>query len=269
MSGGWIEVVAARSRVLRSEKTNVRIPVFALMFNYSPPVDGKSCLLSLWDVQKLFAVFGFGLRIALTAGEYTATSRPHGIEWDAVGFSSQFLENFCYHRETLESLSSHVETGKQLPSDLFDKVFEARSFMRVCNFAAKFLQNAAVDMALHHDCDPYSDAESIFDVFRRKNQEFTLQPPLDGDKYICSLDHIFPGLYAASYYSYVWSEMLAAETYACFEEMKSEEEWMALGRKYRDTMLALTGPAHPLVAFEKFRGRLPSTEGLLKQYGLE
>ncbi|CAK4090523.1 unnamed protein product [Aphanomyces euteiches] len=269
MSGGWIEVVAARSRVLRSEKTNVRIPVFALMFNYSPPVDGKSCLLSLSEVQELFVVFGFGLRIALTAAEYTATSRPHGIEWDAVGFSSQFLEKNFYHRETLESLSSHVETGKTLPRDLFDKILEARSFMRACNFTTTFLQNAAVDIALHHDCDPYTDAESIFDVFRQTSQEFTLRPPLDGDKAICSLDHIFPGLYAASYYSYVWSEMLAADTYACFEEAKSEEEWMALGRKYRDTMLALTGPAHPLIAFEKFRGRLPSTEGLLKQYGLE
>ncbi|CAK4165428.1 unnamed protein product, partial [Aphanomyces euteiches] len=245
-SASWIEVVAARSRILRSEKSNVRIPVFALMFSYPPPVDGKSFLLSIADVQYLLSTFGFGLRIALTAGEYTATSRPHGIEWDAVGFSSQFLVNVCYHRETLESLSSHVETGKQLPSDLFDKVFEARSFMRACNFAAKFLQIAAYDMALHHDCDPYADAESIFDLFRRKCQEFTLQPPLDGDKYLCSLDHIFPGLYAASYYSYVWSEMLAADTYACFEEAKSEEEWMALGRKYRDTMLALTGPAHPL-----------------------
>ncbi|KAG9409153.1 hypothetical protein AC1031_019415 [Aphanomyces cochlioides] len=224
----WIEVVAPRSRVLRTEKANIRIPVFALMFNQPAPVEGKPYLMPWFDVENLFFVLGYGLRIGLTAAEYTASSRPHGIEWDAVGFSAQFMHNFCYHRETLKSISCHVETGEPLPDEIFDRIYKSRTFMQATNFA-------------EHCRSRNSDA--MFDVFRRRRHEFTLQPPFHDDKFICALEHIFPSLYAASYYSYVWSEMLAADSYACFNEAANEEEWMALGRKYRDTILALTGPA--------------------------
>ncbi|CAK4616478.1 unnamed protein product [Aphanomyces euteiches] len=268
-SGAWIEVVAGRSRVLRSEKAHVRLPVFALMFNYSPPVDDKPYLMTFVEVQSLFVMFGFGLRIGLTAAEHTAATRPHGIEWDAAGYSSQFMQNFCFHRETLQALSSHVETGEPLPDELFDRITKASTFMRASLFAHKFLEISAYDLALHHEFDPHSSADAMFDLFRRKSQEVTLRPPFHEDKYICALEHIFPGHYPSTYYSYVWSEMLAADAYACFADAKSEEEWTGLGRKFRYTMLALAGPNHPMEAFEKFRGRLPSTEGLLKQYGLE
>ncbi|CAK4071974.1 unnamed protein product [Aphanomyces euteiches] len=135
-----------------------------------PVVDDKPCLLTSVDTETMFAVLGFGLRIGLTGAEYTATGRPHGIEWDAVGFSSQFMRNFRFHRETMQSISSHFETGKQLPDDLFDKILESRSFMRATNFADKYLEVAAYDMILHHDYDPFSTSESVFDVFRRESQ---------------------------------------------------------------------------------------------------
>ncbi|CAK4628827.1 unnamed protein product [Aphanomyces euteiches] len=135
-----------------------------------PVVDDKPCLLTSVDTETMFAVLGFGLRIGLTGAEYTATGRPHGIELDAVGFSSQFMRNFRIHRETMQSISSHFETGKQLPDDLFDKILESRSFMRTTNFADKYLEVAAYDMILHHDYDPFSTSESVFDVFRRESQ---------------------------------------------------------------------------------------------------
>ncbi|KAG9409147.1 hypothetical protein AC1031_019410 [Aphanomyces cochlioides] len=191
--------------------------------------------MTITDVDNMFAMMGFGLRCGLNGAEYTAASRYQGTEWDAVGCSSQFLLNFRYHRGNFQEIGSFQ----------------------------------SYDMALNHEFDPFSTSESIFEVFRRHSKEFSLRPTLADDKFICSLSHIFPGSYAAGFYCYVWSEMLAADAYACFAEAKSEQEWLALGRKYRDTMLALIGPAHPMEAFEKFRGRLPSTEGLLKQYGLD
>ncbi|CAK4069492.1 unnamed protein product [Aphanomyces euteiches] len=268
-TGAWIEVVAGRSRVLRSEKADVRLPVFALMFNHSAPVNDKPYLMTLADVQSTFTMLGFGLRVGLTAAEHAMATKPHGIEWDAVGFVPQFMQNFCLHKETILSLSSHVETGEPLPDDIFHRVKKASSFMRGTHFAAKFLELSAYDLALHHDFDPYSGSDAMFDIFRRTTQEFSRRPPFHDDKYICSLDYIFPGQYPSSYYSYVWSEMLATDAFACFAEAKSADELMALGRKFRDTILSMAGPRHPMEAFEKFRGRLPTTEGLLKQYGLE
>ncbi|CAK4224629.1 unnamed protein product, partial [Aphanomyces euteiches] len=164
----WIEVVAPRSRVLRTEKANIRTPVFALMFNQPAPVDGKPYLMPWFDVENLLFVLGYGLRIGLTAAEYTATSRPHGIEWDAVGFSAQFMHNFCYHRETLKSVSCHVETGEPLPDEIFDRIYKSRTFMQATNFAEKYLEVASYDMALHHEFDPQGDSDTMFDVFRRR-----------------------------------------------------------------------------------------------------
>ncbi|CAK4709462.1 unnamed protein product [Aphanomyces euteiches] len=194
--------------------------------------------MTITDVDNMFAMMGFGLRCGLNGAEYTAASRYQGTEWDAVGY------------------------------EIFDKMLASQSFMRATNFVAKFLEIAAYDMALHHEFDPFSTSESIFEVFRRHSNEFSLRPTLADDKFICALSHIFQAHMPLAFIGTTWFSSSADYALAT-SEAKSEQEWLALGRKYRDTMLALIGPTHPMEAFEKFRGRLPSTEGLLQQYGLD
>ncbi|KAH9116538.1 hypothetical protein LEN26_012875 [Aphanomyces euteiches] len=254
-TGAWIEVVAGRSRVLRSEKADVRLPVFALMFNHSAPGNDKPYLMTLADVQSTFTMLGFGLRVGLTAAEHAMATKPHGIEWDAVGFVPQFMQNFCLHKETILSWRRGLNMDRN-HGGVPGRTLKARETWR---------RNACRWGEARH----FQRGLTLFDIFRRTTQEFSRRPPFHDDKYICSLDYIFPGQYPSSYYSYVWPEMLATDAFACFAEAKSDDELMALGRKFRDTILSLAGPRDPMEAFEKFRGRLPTTEGLLKQYGLE
>ncbi|PLZ78936.1 hypothetical protein CBP20_15825 [Fischerella thermalis WC213] len=87
---------------------------------------------------------------------------------------------------------------------------------------------------------------------------------------MCAFAHIFAGGYAAGYYSYKWAEVLSADAFAAFEEVGLEDEQAvkAIGKRYRDTVLALGGSKHPMEVFKSFRGREPSTEALLRHNGL-
>jgi oligopeptidase A len=91
-------------------------------------------------------------------------------------------------------------------------------------------------------------------------------PPLPEDAFLCSFSHIFAGGYACGYYSYKWAEVLSADAFAAFEEagLENEEAMASVGRRFRDTVLALGGSQHPLEVFKAFRGREPDTEPLLK-----
>ena len=78
------------------------------------------------------------------------------------------------------------------------------------------------------------------------------------------------GGYSAGYYSYKWAEVLSADAFGAFEEAGLEDEAQVadIGRRFRDTVLALGGGEAPLAVFTAFRGRGPSTEALLRHSGL-
>ncbi|ETV86285.1 hypothetical protein, variant [Aphanomyces astaci] len=270
-AGAWIEVMVGRSSVLRTDdKAHVRIPVFALMFNFAAPAPLPSTtptLLSFSNVTLLFHCLGYGLRIALTSAEHTAASRPHGVEWDAVEVPSQLMANFCYHRPTIQMVSGHVVTGEPLPDSIFDKLVASRRFVAAVKMLPQ-LQKASLDLSLHHSFDSTASSESMFALSFTLAKQFDVLPSLESDKSLCSLSHIFSGLYAAGYYSYTWSEVMSSDAYGRFKEANDEDEWKAVGRDCRDTLFALLGKAHPLDAFKSFRRRPPNADALLKDYGL-
>jgi oligopeptidase A len=87
---------------------------------------------------------------------------------------------------------------------------------------------------------------------------------------LCSFSHIFAGGYAAGYYSYKWAEVLSADAFEAFEEAGLDDEAAVaeVGRRYRDTVLALGGSESPMDVFKRFRGREPSPKALLRHAGL-
>jgi oligopeptidase A len=131
------------------------------------------------------------------------------------------------------------------------------------------LDFSSVDLELHYRYSPHGQ-ETIADVRQRIANLTTVLPPLPEDAFLCAFGHIFEGGYAAGYYSYKWAEVLSADAFAAFEEAGLEDEAaiQAIGRRYRDTVLALGGSQHPMDVFKTFRGREPSTKALLKHNGL-
>uniref|UniRef100_K3WHH8 oligopeptidase A n=1 Tax=Globisporangium ultimum (strain ATCC 200006 / CBS 805.95 / DAOM BR144) TaxID=431595 RepID=K3WHH8_GLOUD len=267
--GAWMNVCVDRSRLLGPREANgVRNPVAYLICNQSPPVGETPSLMTFREVETLFHEFGHGLQHMLTKVEYGAVAGINGIEWDAVELPSQMMENFCYDAETINSISGHYETGEKLPAALFEKIKSARNYM-VATMMLRQLAFGALDMYLH---EHYTGDEPLFDVQKRILARYSVLEPLDEDRFLCSFSHIFAGGYAAGYYSYKWAEILSCDAYGAFEEAAASREGPAavasVGRKFRDTILARGGGQHPLQVFEEFRGRKPSVQPLLTQYGL-
>ncbi|MEM6835282.1 MAG: M3 family metallopeptidase [Cyanobacteria bacterium P01_C01_bin.120] len=262
--GAWMDDCVNRGKI----KGKVRLPVAYLVCNQSPPVDGKPSLMNFREVETLFHEFGHGLQHMLTTVDYAGAAGINNVEWDAVELPSQFMENWCYHRETLFKLARHYETGELLPENLYQKILAARNFMtgsailRQVNFGW-------LDIELHHRYQPGGD-ETIWDVRDRLAQKTTVLKPLPEDAFLCAFGHIFAGGYAAGYYSYFWAEVLSADAFAAFEEVGLEDTAAITetGQRFRDTVLALGGSQHPMLVFKAFRGREPSTQALLRHRGL-
>jgi oligopeptidase A len=260
--GAWMGECLGRSG------DRVRTPVAYLVCNQTPPVDGKPSQMSFDEVLTLFHEFGHGLQHMLTRVEYGLASGIRNIEWDAVELPSQFMENWCYHRETLIGLSQHVDTGESLPDELFDKIEAARTY-RAGSQMLRQLYFASMDLALHRE-DLKRTGQDVFDVQRRIAESTTVMPPLEEDRFLCSFGHIFAGGYAAGYYSYKWAEVLSADAYSAFEEAGLEDATAVaeIGRRFRDTVLSLGGGTPPMEVFQAFRGRPPSPAALLRHSGL-
>jgi oligopeptidase A len=258
--GAWMNTVVGRRVSAQLE----RIPVATLTCNFTPPVGEKPSLLSFDEVTTMFHEFGHGLQHMLTGIGYPDVAGISGVEWDAVELPSQFMENWCYHKETLLAMAKHYKTGDTLPAETFEKVKAARSY-RAGMVMLRQLNFALTDMALHAAKDP--DIKAIEKEVAAKT---AVIPPLEEDRFLCSFSHIFAGGYAAGYYSYKWAEVLSADAFEAFEEagLDDPEALAQTGARFRDTVLALGGSVHPADIFKAFRGRSPSPKALLRHHGL-
>jgi oligopeptidase A len=266
--GAWMNEVFGRSRLFAPPGRNVRLPAAYLICNGSPPVDGNPSLMTFREIETLFHEFGHALQHMLTRVDLGLASGIRNVEWDAVELPSQFMENWCYHRDTLVGLSEHVETKKPLPDELFEKIRASRTFQAGLA-TLRQLYFGFLDLELHHRFVPGGE-ETAFDVQRRVAARTTVIPPIPEDRFLCGFSHIFQGGYAAGYYSYKWAEVLSADAFSAFEDagLDRMEAVAETGRRFRETILALGGSESPLEVFRKFRGREPTTEALLRHSGL-
>ncbi|CAO2828711.1 unnamed protein product [Amaranthus hypochondriacus] len=266
--GAWMDEVVSRSRVLSRDGSSVRLPVAHMVCNQTPPVGDKPSLMTFREVETVFHEFGHALQHMLTRQDEGLVAGIRGIEWDAVELPSQFMENWCYHRETLMGIAKHYETGETLPEDVYKKLLAARTF-RAGSLSLRQLKFASLDLELHTRYIP-GGLESIYDVDQRISKRTQVLPPLPEDRFLCSFSHIFAGGYAAGYYSYKWAEVLSADAFSAFEDagLDNDKAVIETGRKFRETVLALGGGKAPLEVFVEFRGREPSPEPLLRHNGL-
>ncbi|KAL1812361.1 hypothetical protein ACET3Z_022426 [Daucus carota] len=266
--GAWMDEVVARSRVMSHDGAPARLPVAHMVCNQMPPVGDKPSLMTFEEVETVFHEFGHALLHLLTKEDEGLVAGVRGIEWDAVELPSQFMENWCYHRDTLMSIAKHYETGESLPEDIYLKLLATRTF-RAGSYSLRQIRSASLDLELHTKYVP-GGSESIYDVDQRISQKTQVIPPLPEDRFLCGFSHIFAGPYAAGYYSYKWAEVQSADAFSAFEDaglddIKAVKE---TGKKFRETILALGGGKAPLDVFVEFRGREPSPESLLRHNGL-
>ncbi|MCG5053438.1 MAG: M3 family metallopeptidase [Myxococcales bacterium] len=263
--GAWMDVCLDRRR--RTDG-RLRLPIAYLTCNQTPPVDGKPSLMTFSEVETLFHEFGHGLQHMLTRVDYLDAAGINNVEWDAVELPSQFMENWCYHQPTVMGFARHYETGVPLPADLFTRIVAARNYRAGSQFLRQ-VYFATLDMSLHH-ASPPKGTTGVLATAAQVAADNTIVPPLPEDRFLCSFGHIFAGGYAAGYYSYKWAEVLAADAFAAFEEVGLDDlpKLAEVGRRFRETVLALGGGKAPADVFRAFRGRDPDAKALLRSYGL-
>ncbi|PPD94850.1 hypothetical protein GOBAR_DD08131 [Gossypium barbadense] len=126
--GAWMDEVVSRSRVLSRNGTTARLPVAHMVCNQTPPVGDKPSLMTFREVETVFHEFGHALQHMLTKQDEGLVAGIRGVEWDAVELPSQFMENWCYHRDTLMSIAKHYQTGESIPEEVYLKLLAARTF---------------------------------------------------------------------------------------------------------------------------------------------
>lgn len=267
--GAWVNGCLGR----HVDGDDTQLPVTHIVCNGTPPAgEGAShtpSLMSFDEVVTMFHEFGHALQSMLTTVDEADAAGLACIEWDAVEIASQFMENWCYHKPVLLGMSSHFKTGEKLPEDLFKKIAAARTFRAGSAFIRQ-LHLGYADLELHSRYEPAVDGTPN-DVAHRLGRDMLPLAPVAQDRYFNSFTHIFSGGYCAGYYSYKWSEVLSADAFAAFEEvgLDNEAQVKTLGRRYRDTLLAMGGGEHPGKVYEMFRGKPASTAALLRHYGLK
>lgn len=258
--GAWMDECISR----RQKAEGVELPVAYLTCNFSAPVGGKPALFTHDEVITMFHEFGHGLHHMLTQVDEYGVSGIKGVEWDAVELPSQFMENFCWEWEVLRHMTAHVETGAQLPRELFDKMVAAKNFQAGMQ-TVRQIEFSLFDMRLHGEFDPHGKLTAL-DLIEQVRDEVAVVRPPKWNRFPNSFSHIFAGGYAAGYYSYKWAEVLSADAYSLFEEMGvlSDEA----GKRFKNEVLAKGGSRPAMESFVAFRGREPSMDALLRHNGM-
>ena len=259
-AGAWMDDCVGR-KDFGNERT---VPVAYLVCNFLPAAPGKPPLLTHDDVVTMFHEFGHGLHHMLTRVGYPSIAGINGVSWDAVELPSQFMENFAWRPEVLDTMARHFETGDPLPDDKKSQLLGSRTF-HAGLASVRQLEFALFDFRLHAEYDPAKGARVAEILAEVRNEVSVFQLP-EWNRMPNNFGHIFAGGYAAGYYSYKWAEVLAADAFAAFEEHGVFDRGVAA--RFLDSILSQGGSKKALDAFVDFRGRPPDVNALLKQQGL-
>ena len=260
--GAWMGV--CRHRQHSSQKHS--LPVAYLTCNFTPTIGGKPALLTHEEVETLFHEFGHTLHHLLTEVDEMSLAGINGVAWDAVELPSQFLENWCWHPESIPLISGHYETGEPLPQEMLDKMLAAKHFQTGMQ-TVRQLEFSSFDINLHSQLAiGQKEAPSVQDTLNNARNKFSVVKTPEYHRFQCSFSHIFAGGYAAGYYSYKWAEVLSADAFGRFEEEGIFNT--ATGAAFKEDILSQGGVPDASEMFKKFRGRQPEVKALLKSTGL-
>jgi len=270
--GAWMDDARGRRELPDGQ---IQVPVAYLVCNFAAPVkvDGvlRQPTITHDDVITLFHESGHGLHHLLTQVSALGVSGINGVEWDAVELPSQFMENFCWEWEVLEKMTAHVDSGKALPRELYDKMLAAKNFQNGLMTLRQIVMSLT-DWRLHSSFDAKNaKGQAVLDLSRKMAAEFNVIPQPEISRWINTFSHIFAGGYAAGYYSYKWAEVLSADAYSAFEEAAKLTGSVLdpqTGARYREEILEVGGSRPAAESFKAFRGREPSIDALLRHGGL-
>ena len=259
--GAWMDDCIGRKR---KADGSLQKPVAYLTCNFNAPIGDQPALFTHDEVTTLFHEFGHGIHHMLTQIDIGEVAGINGVPWDAVELPSQFLENWCWEEQALAFISGHYQTGEPLPKEKLTQLLKAKNF-QAAMFVLRQLEFGLFDFRLHHNYQP-NKADQILDQLKSVKQQVAVIKGVEWARTPHSFSHIFAGGYAAGYYSYLWAEVLSADAYSRFEEEGIFNP--KTGKSFLDEILTRGGSEEPMTLFERFRGRKPTLDALLRHKGI-
>ncbi|MGK9175516.1 peptidyl-dipeptidase Dcp [Yokenella regensburgei] len=256
--GAWMGNFVEQSQLAQT------LPVIYNVCNYQKPAAGQPALLSWDDVVTLFHEFGHTLH-GLFARQRYATLSGTNTPRDFVEFPSQINEHWASHPAVFTRYARHYQSGEPMPEALREKMLRSTQFNKGYDMT-ELLSAALLDMNWHSlrpdagvaDVDAF-ESEAI----RRESLDLDAVPPRYRSSYFA---HIFGGGYAAGYYAYLWTQMLADDGYQWFVEQGGLNR--ENGQRFRDAILSRGNSADLAELYRQWRGHDPLPEPMLVNRGL-
>ena len=237
-------------------------PVIYNVCNYQKPANGQTALISWDDVVTLFHEFGHTLHGLFASQRYASLSGTNTPR-DFVEFPSQINEHWASHPQVFAHYARHYQTGEPMPEALRDKMLNATQFNKGYDMT-ELLSAALLDMNWHGISEPVDDVDAFeAAALHKEGLDLPAVPPRYRSSYFA---HIFGGGYAAGYYAYLWTQMLADDGYQWFVEQGGLTR--ENGQKFREAILSRGNSTDLAELYRNWRGHDPKIEPMLDNRGL-
>lgn len=257
--GAWMTSFRDQKRT-----KNVRIiPLVSIVTNFVRQTESKPSLLTFNELTTFLHEFGHALHGMLSQCTYESLSGTN-VARDFVELPSQFMQNWAYEKDWLDTWAVHYITGEKIPYDIIQRIKEASVFNEgyACNRQLGF---GFLDMAWHSIDESFNGDINDFEESAMSKTE--LFPKAESLNMSCSFTHLFGGGYAAGYYGYKWAEVLDADAFKFFSESGIFNPEVA--ESFRKNILEKGESDKPMNLYIKFRGKEPSLDAFLERSGLK
>jgi len=259
--GAWMDGFAKQSRQWN------QLPIIFNVCNSAKAPEGQPSLLTWDEVTTMFHEFGHALHGILSDCQYNRLSGT-AVARDFVEMPSQFNESFASIPEVFDNYARHCETGEPMPADLKERMLKSINFQTAYALGEN-LAATCVDLAWHMLASkdvPTPDQAATFET-EALRQVGLLDPQVPPRYYTSYFNHVFGGGYAAGYYSYLWTEVLAVNIADVFARRGALDP--ATGRDFCDKILSRGNTGDLMQMFTDFTGMAqPDASSLLKARGL-
>ena len=259
--GAWMSAFAKQS------KQRGQLPIIYNVCNNAKAPEGQPSLITWDEVTTLFHEFGHALHGMLSDCRYNTLSGT-AVARDFVEMPSQFNESFASIPEVFDHYARHTETGKPMPSDLKDRMLKSINFQTAYSLGEN-LAATCLDMAWHKISEDEVPSPYMAGAFEKEELYKigllnTQIPPRYSTSYF---NHVWDGGYAAGYYCYLWTEVLAVNIADYFAKHGALAP--AVGQSFRDKILSRGNTKDQMEMFTDFTGmKQPDASGFLKAKGL-
>ncbi|RAO74777.1 peptidyl-dipeptidase Dcp [Dyella jiangningensis] len=257
--GAWMSNLVGQSKLMGTK------PVVFNVANFTKPAPGQPALLSFDDVITMFHEFGHGLHGIFANSEYPSLSGAATAR-DFVEFPSQFNEHWATDPKIFANYAKNYKTGEPMPQELVEKIKKSKTFNKGYDMT-ELVSAALLDMSWHSlgpDAPKQDPDKFEADALAKAKINLSYVPPRYRSSYF---QHIWGNGYAAGYYAYLWTEMLADDAFQGFVDKGGLTR--ANGDRFREMVLSRGNTEELGKMYKDWRGKDPSIEPMLLNRGLK